>query len=825
MTYCAIDKERLAYLLRQGTDEYELRKFFVDCRVKLIQRGAKVQNLPHGDTARIRVIVNELPGTADDVLRAWFAENLTMSDPEAPESIIETFRLHEEYGEDIDEESAKRLSRSSLVHLFSEQPSGILLEFLRSPIGGRAAVVEGAVIAPFPPEFKAIPDLEHLAQLLLALFQGQDVDKYLDRVPADLAGLITGLQAAAKGRMTEAHAALQAMPIDSPVRGKLDQFIKQQEARPLKAGPRGVAVVQFDSFDGSFDHDTDEILGYCTNATSPNAVFVQPMAVLRAGVGQRLANEARRELFPANGDVMAFPGPAFPRQPRRGEVGVWRVEEHATDKATHFHLKAETRKVYELLDVPFPSTDYDSVREFIRELAETRGVAQLQQPLFVLSDGLIVGARTEKPNLSMDESFESGLLSWNELGVSRFEGRMFCIGPLPKEHGIYECSSIGVSIRKLLRPYVGSGKALVGLTKGQFSELVQHIESHETDLTAGRLQRIRSELDLLEQSQEGLQALVQELFAHSSVRQRIDELVKEAAEKHVLEKTQIQSDITRLKKERDEWEQKVQKQKDEHKKLRDETTKVVRAAFEKARTESVGTLAELAIFQELTGVTNQDGSPTVFQPSIREFSKLPTDAATSLQKLGISARRASAFALVGELVAKTGLILCVRGMASRLVVEQWAKSMGKGILIDATVGLIDDAPIKRYFASTWPEVVAVLDANLSPLDIYARPVSDAVIAGLVNGGKRTAGLFSMSDSIGHLPLPRSFERLSLSIDLDANYEFETSDVDDSVARVFDSEDGAIAVRLWRPACDKLKEHISALDAERKRLVLPMLSGT
>src|SRR6185295_1837807 len=111
-----------------------------------------------------------------------------------------------------------------------------------------------------------------------------------------------------------------------------------------------------------------------------------------------------------------------------------------------------------------PSTDYDSVREFLKEHAETRGAAQLQQPLFVLSDGLVVGGRAEKPDLAKDDTFEVGLLSWNALAVITLEGRMFCVGPLPKEHGIYECASIGVSIRKLLRPYMGSGKAPVGLT-------------------------------------------------------------------------------------------------------------------------------------------------------------------------------------------------------------------------------------------------------------------------------------------------------------------------------------------------------------------------
>ena len=78
MAYAGIDRKRFAQLLEWGTDDDELRRFFTDTRVQLIQKGAKVQNLPHGKPARVRMLTHGLPLGTDRLLQTWCAENLTM---------------------------------------------------------------------------------------------------------------------------------------------------------------------------------------------------------------------------------------------------------------------------------------------------------------------------------------------------------------------------------------------------------------------------------------------------------------------------------------------------------------------------------------------------------------------------------------------------------------------------------------------------------------------------------------------------------------------------------------------------------------------------
>ena len=82
LAYLDIDRRRFAYLLSLGTDEFELRRFFTESRTTLIQHGGRVQNLPHGQKARIRTLALELPVTTDADLQSWFGKYLTMIDPE-----------------------------------------------------------------------------------------------------------------------------------------------------------------------------------------------------------------------------------------------------------------------------------------------------------------------------------------------------------------------------------------------------------------------------------------------------------------------------------------------------------------------------------------------------------------------------------------------------------------------------------------------------------------------------------------------------------------------------------------------------------------------
>lgn len=477
------------------------------------------------------------------------------------------------------------------------------------------------------------------------------------------------------------------------------------------------------------------------------------------------------------------------------------------------------------------------MREFIKEQAVHIGQNSLQPLLFQLDDGLIVGGRSERQDFSKDEAFESGLLAWISLPAVRLEGRLFILGPLPKEQTPYECAGLASIVRKLFRTHIGAGRTAGGLTRVQLRELARTLDLGQTSHDALRIQRVKAEIERLGEQQEALDLLVTELQDSPSVRKRIEEIVGQEVAKKLLQKNELHSDIDRLQGERAAWEARINRRQAEHRRLREETSKVVKAAFEKARAEGVSTLAELAIFQALSApANNSEGSAhspaqrwgSIAQPTVRELVPADRGLVAVLGSLGVPIQRATALETLGGAALKAGLIVCLRGVAARLAVEGWAKALGHTpVLFDSTIGLIDTGELRDILAGVPAhDVLALLDANLSALDIYARPISDLVLSRLTrpDDEAKPAIILALTDGLGSLPLPKTFEGVSVSMNLDTRYIFRgVSDVEDMMSMVTDPEDNSPCARLWRPAADRLQVQIEELEPEARALALSILT--
>ena len=160
---------------------------------------------------------------------------------------------------------------------------------------------------------------------------------------------------------------------------------------------------------------------------------------------------------------------------------------------THFHIASEKVPVYDVRTVPFASTEYDSVREYVKHQAEEMDASVLKTTLFLLRDEIIIGCPSGK-DLAKDEAFEAGLPSWRTLPALRFEGRTLVPGPLPAAD-VYECETLAASVRKLL---AGDKSSADRLTKSQFKKLQELLASGEGRLNADRVARLRAELGIIE---------------------------------------------------------------------------------------------------------------------------------------------------------------------------------------------------------------------------------------------------------------------------------------------------------------------------------------
>lgn len=189
-------------------------------------------------------------------------------------------------------------------------------------------------------------------------------------------------------------------------------------------------------------------------------------------------------------------------------------------------------------------------------------------------------------------------------------------------------------------------------------------------------------------------------------------------------------------------------------------------------------------------------------------------------------KHAKALEVTGEAVFRAGMILVIEGIAARLVAEAWGRKDESGcMLMECTIGLTDDSQLKGI-ASGEIRSAVVLDANLSPLEVYARPFIDLVQRRITNPGhvRPLRIVMSLSDGVASLPLPRIIEALAVRISLDDKPDFIRED--DVAAELEDIQDAsageAWASQLWKPSLNALLQCLKDIPTDDAALVLSVL---
>lgn len=831
MSFANLDRRRYEYVLSLGADDDELVRFFAESRAKLILNGGKVQNLPQGHKARGRAIA-QLPSGTDRTVSNWFRENLTMADPMSSADIVEEFSLHEQLRESPSEAEAKRLCRSCLVHIFAISPPDDLMAFLRTPIGGGSESAAGdAAENRAAPEIAARPiTAESVADVVLSLMEGRDVDAALDNLPPDLATFIQALQMAQRGDRQHAKGLSGALQEQPALFARLSDYLERLEQRKGDAadGRRGVVVRPSPDFSGDFDLTSDAVVGYCTNSDKPTAVFIRPIAVLRRGDVLRLRPNDAERLFPESGDLIAFSGPGRPQQPTRGDIGVWTVEEHDTDRKTHFHITSEKRSLHEVMRVPFPSTDPDSVRHFMIVNAKASSSC-----VYELEDGLIVASRPERPDLTREDAYELGLRAWESLNGFRIEGRLFATGPLPQEHLFFECAPLQAIARAVL---LGRGTSAGLLTKAQIRELARELEEEQGGKTRQGLLRVGKQLEQIAGNADLLDALVARARELPDAKTLVDQEVSREILRRVAQRDDLASELARLGKEKEQEEERIRKLRDDQRRLKDETAKAVRAVFERAKSTGIASvLAEAALYGAVNGsqhpVIQPSAGESLAQLSAAPFIRLseasaPAETAdTVFKRFGFSKQRSAAFTILSQLARASSLLLELRGRTSSQLLLALAEAGALGrrtCLVDATLGLTTDSAVRQMLHEHAEcDSIVLRDADLSPIELYARQLVDHCLLEMTGSRAVSSRLvcFNRSGSVAALPVSDQVSRISLVFEIDTPLQVlselgSDEDITDSLVPAMLSE----AMGILPIAADRLGAEILKLGTDQRRVL-------
>lgn len=844
MAFLDINKSRYEFLLRNGIGEDELRRFFSENRKPLIMKGARIQNLPRVLKDRITVML-KLPTGADPIVQKWFSTNLNMIDPVSVEELVETFRLYEEEDESLAEGEAKKLSRSCLIHLFSSNPSPKLVEFLKSPIlsKGQEQVHEldpdkEIVSQQSPADIDLTLLKSGFPRALVALLEGKNPDEHLSGMPPVIVSFIAGLHAIKEGHVEEEKIALEDLSEHEQIISIFSEYSSHlaKNKESFKPSVPGIQIIHFEKVENpEFDFARDQIIGQCVKDYPDTAVFIQPFAI-KTWDGKLLSLEegaTREVLFPMSGDVQAFFGLSHPKQPKRREIGIWQImRNESSGSATHrnnYHIRGHKTDVFEVHLVPFFSTDYDSVRGFIREHIAKTSKQQLEPCLFQLRDGLIVGCPPGK-DLATEDGFDDGLPYWKALNAFRFEGKILVPGPLPA-HEKYECATLSSTLKKLFSSKRADSEKL---TKAQQKYLLNRVNSGEGSLNDARQVRLLKEIKYLGNEDEAIEFVVEKAMNDEKITTRIEQKIKEKVDEEARKNSGVKRELEQLENQRDGLKEAIAKQEKELKTLPSSVSKAIRNSIKKAKEDVFGTLGQVVVFKALTEEIGDSHKPEQTLPSDLYPSKFTTVEHDAIQfidflkSLGLSPKHAKALEVTGDAVFNAGMILVIEGVAARLVAEAWGRKDEQGcMLMDCTIGLTEDGLMKGATIEENRSVV-ILDANLSPPDVYARPLLDKVQRRIVNNEhtRYPRILMSLSDSVASLPLGRRFEALAIRISLDHKLEFiHGEDVKAELDDLQDENAGETwASRLWDPALNALIQYLRSMAPEDTALVLSVLKA-
>lgn len=798
MAFLEIDPKKFAVLLARGTHEGELRKFFVESRARLLMSGAKVQNMPHGREERVRAISERFSPKTDEVLRGWFRKNISLADPLSPEEVLLYLAAYFDEGEPLPAAEARVICRSALVYLVADKPNAELVLFLKKSrdsvtVGGATApapesvsTTPGAVVAPVtpikPPPSMGKPEPEgfQLAELLASVISGDEaaIDDALAPFAESTQLLVEALLRIRDGDVEAAKEKLKLLGDGGPESELLRSALaRSAHHRDSSAAPKGVRTEIPTPLDEGHFGDSHEIVGIYTNESDTGAVFVKPLFVVLDGQLRQLNEVARDRLFPDSGSVMTSRS-MLRRQLRRRELVHWKVSEReGAEGRTRFHLDSELDPLIEAVRIQVPSRDADEVRDRIKAYAAERRGQLGQQVMFLLADGVSIVSPIGA-DFARDEAFESPWQSWGSVEIWLIEGHQYCLEAPQGAASYLDLSPLDAAFRKMLKS-LGAEQRLP-ITKVQRNELIARLRAHSGSEIASRARRIADSIDQISLNEEELDRVLDVLGSQEIVNQRVDELVAIEREKRQAEKAGLHDEISLLRKQKQELEKEGRQIGQSNRALAESASAAVREAFSKAVQEGASTLANAEVFKILTGgFESSPGQPSFVAGSekkvgwVERIALSQADVKTRLSVLGINRKRAFVLSKLVDIAAKVGVALILKGgMARQCAQSLIRQDRDRVAIVDIPMGVMS-CDFLRQTLSDLSELqgIAFLNADLSPIEIYAAELIDLLVERAMLGVPHPrpiilsciGGEFSMS-------IPIALRRLSLVLDLDSDWD-------------------------------------------------------
>jgi hypothetical protein len=785
MSYLDVDRQRLRYLISMGSEPGETAEFFKNCRSQLISAGASLHKLSDRKDARVDFL-SRLSGKAAEVYANWIRARLSVDRDLLPEALIAQFGAVEKTHEEIDPEYIHIHARLGLYYLYRENPPEVWLEFMRSrlaePVGekepaqrvdenGRNQLqTQDTSEALRDESYQGAPNSIDVSEIAAALESGSSTSSQ----PKGQNQWVTLTVAIAKlWRDPELLPSklLEGLSDEDAGKGISEQLatIRNSWLSRIRA-PEGLEVREPQSLSilGAVDGDRAQVLGRCVGETATSsAAFIEPYGLLVGDEVFALDRKSARELFPETGQIIAFPGPAYPVV---GEFGTFITERYQSNQSIKFRARTKGVTAYTVSKVPASSSDPDAIRESLK----ATGNPLLANFIFRLSDGLMVKTQGDERDLQR-YNYDTPLLAWRKLTGWKIGDRIIVLAPLPPADTRLDCSDLATVLRGLLEDEEAI-ESWPKLTRANVRTLLDYVRDQESLLSERRLRRLERELETFVQSRDGLEAIMSTVLKNDKVQAEFERAKQAVVQSYeasradlVKAKQGLENEVTQLRAVRSRLQE-------DNKKIVADVTAAIGKAFEKAQSNGLETLANIAVFEAL--IDRHDSNVRHSKPQAPDASDVTVEIVHSVaepaeeifRQAGIRTSEARSIARVLEASAAVGLSIGLRGSGTNYLAKRLAIAMCKNqcAVIDICVGLVHRQEIKNALATLGAEVDMVLfrSANHSDFSAYGVDIETELLDRLVGlNSKIRSFLFTFEAGPAALPVSQMLEETCLLIDL------------------------------------------------------------
>jgi predicted transcriptional regulator len=819
-----INAVKLSNLTQTVFSHKQISDFFKNYWDELNLKGVFFNYIPVKEKSFEQFI--NLPSSVDFLVIDWIKNQLTFGEPEPVFPLIGILSYIDLNISDIlanqpIDPELKKYSVSAFQYLSLDEPPTKLLSYLRSPLNVQPLETKPTYEVIEQPKLESTRSVYGLVDnvteggysVFECLLDGQDPIDLSDKSDSfkDCYYAIRSIMNYKTSRYKEAYQFLSKMTSYNPFRQTLYLTVSEAESSLINTQE------EYDK--DKYDTDDYQVIAFCHSVTAKVAYLTPLALIVYDNRVYYLNDRVKRDImFPKNGQLITFSTQKSVWLPQKGEVAIWTPSLSDAERIIVTHAVLEEKKpLYQVHFIEYSPDQTELIRGKMKEIMSLTENDRFM-PIFNLNNQLFVAGRPNQSRSVDDNAFFANMLGWRHLPSLILNYKPYVLGPLPTEDQCYNCAPISYIFSSLLKKEMES--VSLDISKSQLSFLSNYLDTFSDRIDDDSIEYIKNALSKITDNNHEVENLVQEMLELPVIKAKLDDYIEINGKKLLATKSTIVNEINKLESKLKSLQEQIDTQSKEVSSLPTDLYDEIRKKFEEARHDGLKELANVAFFKSFIS-EKQSEPPIEVNSQVKRPSILGNgvDSRDILTHLGLSQAKIASLVASCELSKQAGAILALKGLGARLVVETLVSVVGGGkeAIIDMGVGVNDHDKLNAVLlpGSNQPPVMAVLDANLSPLDVYGRQFLDFVLTRIaLQDPPHSHLLMSVSDSSRALQIPPNFMLNLVLIDLD-NYERVPSVIEKSsdvvqASLLDEGEESLLSSLFWPPLAKKLRKYIEKL---------------